>query len=140
MRTKLGQIAVVGFLVLAWAGAASAFEVCFGLSNFGSKFKVEVTTHGNFMQLTGSERAFSDRSITGTAYSGSGGTFRVGMLQISAASGTDIIWDASLSGTTLSGPYTGFRAAFDDTITGTMSVISCSGVLSADSLADPTVR
>jgi hypothetical protein len=129
MRKKLGQIAVVGLLMLAWAGSASASEVCLGLSNFGNKFKAEVTQHGNFFQLSGSERAFFDRAISGTAFVGSGGTIRVGFTMFRSAGVNH--FDASLSLTTLSGPYT-----TDGGSSGTMSVISCSGVLGTDGLPD----
>ena len=129
MRKKLGQIAVVGLLILAWAGSASASEVCLGLSNAGNRFKIEATQHGNFFQLSGSERVFADRAVTGTAFFGSGGTIRIGFTWIRA---TDVIHlDASLSSTTLSGPYTTAGGS-----SGTMSVISCSGVLDSDGLPD----
>ena len=129
MRKKLGQIAVVGLLVLAWAGSASAFEICLGIVGAGNKFKMEVTQRGNFMQLSGSERVFFDRSISGTAYVGSGGTFRLGFLWHRAFDMIGV--DLSLSSTTLSGPFT-----TDGGGSGTMSVISCSGVLDADGLPD----
>jgi len=129
MRKKLGQIAVVGLLVLAWAGSASASEICLRIDGSGNRFKLEVTQLGNFFQLTGSERAFADRSVTGTAYVGSGGTIRVGFVWLTASNTIGI--DLSLNSTTLTGPYTSPQIA-----DGTMSVISCSGVLDADGLPD----
>lgn len=140
MTRKLSLIAVVGFFVLAWVGSASAFPVCLGLSNFGSKFKLEVTQFGPFFQLTGSERVFDDRAVSGTAFPGENNTIRVGFLQVSnsGVNVTDIIWNASLASGSLSGPYTAYRPTFGDNISGTMSSIPCTGVLGSDGLPDPT--
>lgn len=130
MGKLIGKAVMVGFFVLTLVGSASAVEVCLGLSNFGNIFKVEATQHGNFFQLSGSERVFADRAVSGTAFVGANNTIRVGFLHIAnnGQGATDIIWNAQLSAGTLSGPYTARRISFNDEISGTMSAISCSGV------------
>jgi hypothetical protein len=136
MGRIFGQIVVVGLLVLAWVGSASAFEVCLSLSNFSNRFKFEVTPLGgdlfgpNFFQLTGSETAFADRAVSGTAFPGSSDDFRFGFLLVAnnGPSVSDVIVNASLSRSTLSGPYTAHRVTFDDDVSGTMSVIACADV------------
>jgi hypothetical protein len=136
MRRIFGWIVVVGLLVLAWVGSASAFELCLSLSNFSNRFKFEVTPLGgdlfgpNFFQLTGSERAFADRAVSGTAFSGSSDDFRFGFLLVAnnGTSASDVIVNASLSRSALSGSYTAHRVTFNDDVSGTISVISCADV------------
>lgn len=142
MKKLFGTLILVGAVTLALAAPASAFEICFGLDNFGSKFKLEVTQFGNFFQLSGSERAFADRAVSGTAFIGSNNTVRLGFLQVANAGPTfsDIIWNASLDLSTLSGPYTGRRVAFNDDISGNMMAIPCAGVADSQNLPDAAAR
>jgi len=136
-----GWIIVVWLLVLAWVGSASAFELCLSLSNFSNRFKFEVTPLGgdlfgpNFFQLTGSERAFAGRAVSGTAFPGSSDDFRFGFLLVAnnGLSVSDVIINASLSRSTLSGSYTAHRVTFNDDVSGTISVVSCADVDRAES-------
>jgi hypothetical protein len=133
MGRIFGRIVVVGLLVLAWVGSASAFELCLSLSNFSNRFKFEVTPLGgdllepNFFQLTGSERAFADRAVSGTAFPVNSEDFRFGFLLVANNGPTfsDVIVNVSLSLSTQSGSYTAHRVTLNDDVSGTVSVISC---------------
>lgn len=129
-------------LMLSLAGSASAFEICFGFSGYGNKFKLEATQFGNFFQLSGSERVFAERSVNATAYMAANNRVRMGLLQVAnqGPSYSDIIWNADLSLSTLSGPITGRRVAFGDDISDTLSSISCSGVAEVDNRPDALAK
>lgn len=135
MRRFSGQIVVVGLLVLAWAGAASAFQFCIAPTNFGNVFKFEVTQFGPYFALHGSERVFAERATYGTAYVvPNSSTVRMGFSHIAndGPNFCDINWNVSLnlSSNPPSGPYTAriICGASNGDLSGTMTQVACGAI------------
>ncbi len=111
--------------VLVFTAAASAFEICFGLSNFGNKFRLEFTQHGQFWNITGNDCVFGPYPASGALTTEQGALTMGFTLHAVDDLGSDIHIKVPISPSTLSGRYYGWRDRFGDVITGTMSVISC---------------
>ncbi len=112
--------------LLIFTAAASAFEVCLGLSNFGNVYRLEFTQEGRFWNVVGTDCVFGPRAQSGALNPARFGVLTLGFTSHGLdGSATDIHFRANISTSTLSGSYWGWRDRFGDLISGTMSVVNC---------------
>ncbi|MGE0460187.1 MAG: hypothetical protein AB7Q16_02345 [Vicinamibacterales bacterium] len=132
-------------LLLGLAETASAQGMyCFQIAGFGNRYRLNITPMGNrgsdFL-ITGAESVFEDRTVTGTATVGvrTPGTYRMGLtVQSVTASTPNLVMNVQLNAATVSGPFTAWADAAGIRTTGTLNLVSCTGVpdAPADGLAD----
>jgi hypothetical protein len=127
VKKRIFILALTVSLVFAVVVAASAIEKCFCLSNFGNIYRLELTKFGSYYDIVGDDCVFGPRAQAG-AMVPEFGEYTLGFTSHGVQDGaTDIHFRAILDKNTLSGPYYGWRDAFGDMISGTMSVCPCTG-------------
>jgi hypothetical protein len=127
MRNASTAAVIVALFALVLAAPASAAEVCLGLSNGDNVYQFEATIVGGYVQLTGRDRTFPDRPVSGSLAIIPGGVAAAVAFTSITSLPSVVSFHAVISFLTLSGTYNLLiqTAGGAEAATGTMSVVSC---------------